>query len=198
MLQVWKNALELFVWNKHLINKEHEFAVVIMRDKAEWFCDFNSNPRDVAKVISDLEPVDEKFKSFDMASLYSIIHEYSCPPPPTDNPLLPPPYTVRAVMLYGRTNSMPTYHGDVTAHDKLMESPYFFLDILYSHEPPSPNNMCKGIFDILAEMYPKPKALMLDWSYGVSQLFNNFAKLLAHPMQRPSQPHMDHRLAQQH
>ena len=36
MLQVWKNALELFVWNKHLINNEHEFAIVIMREKAEW------------------------------------------------------------------------------------------------------------------------------------------------------------------
>ena len=28
------------------------------------FCDFNDNPRDVAKVINDLEPVEEKFKSF--------------------------------------------------------------------------------------------------------------------------------------
>ncbi len=36
MLTVWKNALELFVWNKHLMSKDHEFAVVILRDKAEW------------------------------------------------------------------------------------------------------------------------------------------------------------------
>ena len=36
MLTVWKNALELFVWNKHHLSKDHEFAVVILRDKAEW------------------------------------------------------------------------------------------------------------------------------------------------------------------
>ncbi|XP_064402485.1 BRISC and BRCA1-A complex member 1-like [Halichondria panicea] len=194
MLTVWKNALELFVWNKHHLSKDHEFAVVILRDKAEWFCNFNSDPNEVVTVINQLEAVDEKYDSFDTASLYSIIHQNSCPPPPTDNPLLPPPYTVRAIMFYSRTNSMPIYQGDVVAHDQLMESPYFFLDILYSHEPPSPSNMCKGIFDILAELYPKPKALVLDWSYNVSQLFNNFSKLLAHPMQRPFQPHMDHKL----
>ena len=80
------------------------------------------------------------------------------------------------------------------AHDNLKESPYFFLDILYSHLPPSPMNMCKGIFDILAESFPKPKAMVLDWSYNMTQLFNCFAKLLAHPMQRPLQPHMDNKL----
>ena len=52
----------------------------------------------------------------------------------------------------------------------------------------------QGIFDILAEMYPKPKQMVLDWSYSVTQLFNCFAKLLGHPLQRPTQGNMEHRL----
>ena len=56
--------------------------------------------------------------------------------------------------------------------------------------PPS-----QSIFDILAEMNPKPKALVLDWSHHVTQLFNCFAKLLAHPLQRPVQTQMDSKLS---
>ena len=52
----------------------------------------------------------------------------------------------------------------------------------------------QSIFDILSEMYPKPKALVLDWSFSVTQLFNSFAKLLAHPLQRPIQTHMQNKL----
>ena len=36
LLDVWKNALKLFVWNKHFINKKHEFAIVILNEKAQW------------------------------------------------------------------------------------------------------------------------------------------------------------------
>ena len=36
LLDVWKNALQLFVWNKHLISKKHEFAIVILNEKAQW------------------------------------------------------------------------------------------------------------------------------------------------------------------
>ena len=36
LLKVWKNALELFVWNKSSMNSNHEFALVILKDKANW------------------------------------------------------------------------------------------------------------------------------------------------------------------
>ena len=43
-------------------------------------------------------------------------HSYeNCrPPPPMDNPVLPPPFVVRAILLFGRSHSMPVYRGDVT------------------------------------------------------------------------------------
>jgi hypothetical protein len=36
LLNVWKNALEMFIHNKNMINNKHEFAIVILRDTAEW------------------------------------------------------------------------------------------------------------------------------------------------------------------
>ncbi len=36
MLSVWKSALELFVHNKNMINKKHEFAIVILKESAQW------------------------------------------------------------------------------------------------------------------------------------------------------------------
>ena len=31
----------------------------------------------------------------------------------------------------------------IQAHGELMASPYFFMDIMYSHEPPSTSNSCQ-------------------------------------------------------
>lgn len=55
-------------------------------------------------------------------------------------------------------------------------------------------SLLQSIFEILSELNAKPKALVLDWSFGAKQLFNCFAKLLAHPLQRPIQCNMEHKL----
>ena len=52
----------------------------------------------------------------------------------------------------------------------------------------------QDIFYILSEQYPGPKALVFDWSFNVTQLFNYFANMLAHPLQRPIQHKMDSKL----
>ena len=71
----------------------------------------------------------------------------------------------------------------------------FTLHTLHSlHNYITHSPLIQGIFDILAEMYPRPKALVLDWSHNLTLLFNCFAKLLAHPLQRPLQNKMDHKL----
>ena len=75
----------------------------------------------------------------------------------------------------------------------LPPSPFLPSPLFPSSSITSPPS--QGIFDILAEMNPKPKALVLDWSYHVTQLFNCFAKLLAHPLQRPVQTQMDGKLS---
>jgi len=114
LLSVWKNALELFVQNKSALNSDHEFAIVILKETAHWYCDFQKDPSLVCNAITSLQSVGEDFESFDTASLYSIIYENCRPPPPTDSPVLPPPFIVRAILLFGRSHSMPVYRGDVT------------------------------------------------------------------------------------
>ena len=36
LLTVWKNALTQFVFNKSMLNNQHEFALVILTDQANW------------------------------------------------------------------------------------------------------------------------------------------------------------------
>ena len=36
LLVVWKNALELFVWNKNAMNPDHEFALIVLTRGADW------------------------------------------------------------------------------------------------------------------------------------------------------------------
>ena len=36
ILLLWKSALELFVWNKSMLNSEHQFALVVLTDTAHW------------------------------------------------------------------------------------------------------------------------------------------------------------------
>ncbi|KAL5497024.1 hypothetical protein EMCRGX_G013417 [Ephydatia muelleri] len=193
LLVVWKNALELFVWNKNAMNPDHEFALIVLTRGADWFCSFSKDANLVCRAINQLQATGENYDTFDLASLYSIIYENSPPPPATD-PLLPPPYTVRVLFLYCRSNSPPIFKGDPTGHNELLASPYFFLDVLYAHQTPSPLNMCEHIFYILSEQYTGPKALVLDWSFNVTKLFNYFASMLAHPLQRPVQDSMDPKL----
>ena len=36
LLTVWKNALTQFVFNKSMLNNQHEFSLVILTDQANW------------------------------------------------------------------------------------------------------------------------------------------------------------------
>lgn len=36
LLTVWKNALTQFVFNKSLLNNQHEFSLVVLTDQANW------------------------------------------------------------------------------------------------------------------------------------------------------------------
>ena len=76
--------MELFVFNKSQLNKNHEFGLVVLTDQANWvkllimllsvliittfyqFCDFNNNPELVCEAISSLEAVEDSYQSFGM------------------------------------------------------------------------------------------------------------------------------------
>ncbi|XP_065907914.1 BRISC and BRCA1-A complex member 1-like [Dysidea avara] len=196
LLFLWKNALELFVWNKSLINPKHEFAIVLLEDKvAVWLMDFSSDARMICDTISSLKALTATADLFNISTLFQIISEKAPPLPASSSPVLPPDYIIRCVLLYGRSSSIPVYKGDAQYRTQLISSPYFFLDIIYSHESPQlMSNNCETIFSILAELQPHTRSLVLDVWHNATRVFDHMARLLSHPLQRPLTADEDHGL----
>ena len=69
---------------------------------------------------TDCEEAPElKLKLSVTLSLSSASYE-NCPPPVAlDSPVLTPPYVVRTILIYTRSNSMPVYRGDPTVSHTL-------------------------------------------------------------------------------
>lgn len=198
LLSLWKNALELFVWNKSLINSKHEFAIILLEDKeAVWLMDFTSDAKMICEAISALAASSTTTTDvFDISVLFQTIVDKASPPPSTNpTPLLPPDYITRCILLYGRSSTIPVYRGDPQHRQQLISSPYFFLDIIYGHEAPElMSNNCETIFNILAELQPHHKTMVLDIWHNATRMFDHMARLLPHPLQRPPTCDIDHRL----
>ncbi|KAG0430313.1 hypothetical protein HPB47_022802 [Ixodes persulcatus] len=49
-----KRVVELFVHNKHKIDKRHEFALVVFHEVPLWIKNFTSDPKDISNFLDDL------------------------------------------------------------------------------------------------------------------------------------------------
>ena len=76
----------------------------------------------------------------------------------------------------------------------LQTSPHFFFDALYIHEPPSEENHCEAIYDIICELDEKGLFYVFEVSRNPTKLYDSMAQLLAHPLQRPIQKEVSYRL----
>ncbi|XP_078036825.1 BRISC and BRCA1-A complex member 1 [Augochlora pura] len=74
---------------------------------------------------------------------------------------------------------------DLNTYD--LENWYFFIDVLYIHEPPSSENVCEEIYAQMAKLDTANYSYILEVGKNAAKLHDNMAKLLAHPLQRPLQ-----------
>ena len=58
--------------------------------------------------------------------------------PPVTNIRSPPPYVVRLLFLYCRSECLPIFVNGRESHREMLENPYFFLDVVYIHKPINP------------------------------------------------------------
>jgi hypothetical protein len=189
---IWRNCVELFVYNKHLLSPDHQYGVIVLRDAAIWSLNFTEDPEAVCKHMSDVISTGDVYPSFDITSLYSTIVENVKLP---DEDCQDPPFIVRTIFLYGRSYSMPIYKANLDAYEKLMRCPHFFFDVFYAHEVPSPKNECQSTFEVLADICPKKTAMVLDVSKNVTRMFDHMSKLLSHPLLRCPQEQQDFSLS---
>ncbi|KAM7286462.1 BRISC and BRCA1-A complex member 1 [Ixodes scapularis] len=185
-----KRVVELFVHNKHKIDKRHEFALVVFHEVPLWIKNFTSDPKDISNFLDDLNET-RLCESCDLSGLFNGIMEQTHIPEIGRDVEAAPPFLVRVVLIYGRSGSVPLMHRNVDVLKQMMQSLYFFLDILYIHRPLSEDNCCQEVFDSFVALDEHLASYVFEVSRNATKLHNCMAKLLSHPLQRPHQ-HLAH------
>jgi len=197
-LYMAKRVIELFVHSKNKMDKKHEYALVALYETASWIKDFTNDPKEISDVLDDLLET-KPCSSFDLSSFFKSIESRIDLPRMNhvDVTVVPPPYVVRTIILYGRSRSIPKFFTDKSALKNLYTSHYFFLDVFYIHVTPSEANKCEDIFDALCELDEKGTSYVVEVSRNPAKLHDSMAKLLAHPLQRPYQRDVGYHLGKQ-
>ncbi|KAK7482653.1 hypothetical protein BaRGS_00018294 [Batillaria attramentaria] len=187
-------ALRMYVMNKNRINQNHQFGLAVLHDSAVLIKGFTSKPKEFLTVLEEFDDQSQESKGFDLTTLFEMIKsEVALPVVEGDVRLVPPPFIIRVVIIYGRSHHEP-YFSNPEVHLELEASPYFFVDVLYVHEPPSEENKCEEIFSRLCDLDHKGMSYILEAS-NLTRLFDSMAKLLAHPLQRPVQREADYHIS---
>lgn len=181
-LYMIKRAVEIFLNNKFMLNKQHEFAIIALdSDQAHWLLNFSNNLDVILNVLEGLEETiiesDQSF--FDLRQIFDLIHQNVI-----SNILPLQNQIVRTVFLYSRSNIIPRFN--VTEHNfqETLKYPNFFLDILYIHEPPSSKNQCEIIYNELTKLETRKVSYIMEVAKNVITLNKCMAIFLGHPIQR--------------
>lgn len=181
-----KRVVESFVCAKSTIQPGvHEYALMSLDSQsASWLCDYTSNIKTVVNHLEGIaeDVLDEEQRTYDLGQLFEAIHARIATP--TTNR---PTFVSRVILIYGRSNSIPKFRTGQKYLENLTENPYFFLDVLFVHEPPSDDNMCDAVYAEIAALDTTNYSYIFEVGRNPAKLHNNMAKLLAHPLQRPLQ-----------
>ncbi|XP_029042916.1 gametocyte surface protein P230-like [Osmia bicornis bicornis] len=132
------------------------------------------------------EEEEEDEKSYDLGQLFHKI-EPKLPLPMQKGDIAGPKFVTRVILLYSRSSSIPKFYSSKASLDNLTKNPYFFVDVLYVHEPPCSENLCEEIYSEIGTLDTKNVSYILEVGRNAAKLHDNMAKLLAHPLQRPAQ-----------
>ncbi|XP_071452787.1 BRISC and BRCA1-A complex member 1-like [Hetaerina americana] len=180
-LNVVKQAIEMFIQSKHMIDKRHEFAIVVVHKKAVWLQDFTNKPKDILPVLYELTET-PSCNSYCLTSLFDVIKENVTLPVVENSAIVPPPYVIRPIIIYSRCQCIPKFSDGQESFHSLMSSKYFGFDYIVIHE--SLSSESDEIADVFSEMCTKPWSLKFHVSRSATKVLDSMAKLLSHPLQR--------------
>lgn len=195
-LNISQKMIEMFVRTKHKIDKRHEFALVVINDDALWLSGFTSDPRELCSCLYDLET--NVCESFNLEDLLNVIRQKIELPAMENVQTIPPPYVVRTVLIYSR-HAGPMQFNPSEAVSKMLQSPYFFFDVVYLHngmEEQGDETSWRDNYTSFCNLDSKGMCYRFEVSLSgpAIELHNCMAKLLAHPLQRPFQSHASYSL----
>lgn len=195
-LNISQKMIEMFVRTKHKIDKRHEFALVVVNDDALWLSGFTSDPRELCSCLYDLET--NVCETFNLEDLLNVIRQKIDLPLMENVQTIPPPYVVRTLLIYSRHAGQLQFNPS-EAVSKMLQSPYFFFDVVYLHngaEDQGDESSWRDIYTSFCNLDSKGMCYRFEVSLSgpAIELHNCMAKLLSHPLQRPFQSHASYSL----
>lgn len=192
-INMMKRVLDFFLHSKHAINKKTEFALLIIKDsEACWLHNFTSNLKDIINIIDYINVEESTKDNFDFKKIFNILKQnVEIPDYKQGECIMPPPYVVRMIVLYGRSNCVPLIPLDDPYFLFLKKQLYFYIDILLAHEDDCTLYKCEEIYDALQDL-DNGYSYVYEVSRNATKIHDCIAKLLAHPLQRPLQKNTDY------
>ncbi|KAG6457470.1 LOW QUALITY PROTEIN: BRISC and BRCA1-A complex member 1 [Manduca sexta] len=192
-MNMMKRVLDFFLHSKHAINKKTEFALLILKESEPcWAQNFTNNLKDIINAIDYTNVEECTSESIDFSKLFNMIrHKVDIPEYKQGECILPPPYVIRMIVLYGRPNCVPLIPQENPNFVFLKKQLYFYIDILLAHEEDCAMNKCEDIYDALQDL-DNGYSYVFEVSRNATKIHDSIAKLLAHPLQRPLQKNTDY------
>ncbi|XP_041971021.1 BRISC and BRCA1-A complex member 1-like [Aricia agestis] len=192
-IDMLKRVLDFFIHSKSAINKRTEFALLILKDDDSHFVqDFTNHTKDIINAIDIVKSEESTKDNFDLQGIFETIAEKIVIPAYNEAKCLePPPYVVRMLMVYARSNCLPTINVKDPYFELLRKNPYLYIDILFAHEENCALYKCEEVYDALQDL-DNGYSYVFEVSRNATKIHDCVAKLLAHPLQRPLQKNTDY------
>lgn len=187
-------SIKHFMKIKSAIDNRHHYSLVLLNDDAQWITDFESTHDEIWQMLKDMSSAKneqpEPDSSFDLTTLFKVIDQnIELGHLSTIVDKVFPQYVVRVIMIYGRSNSNFMMDKTNLNYKNLQRHPYFFFDSIYIHEKVSETNCVEDIFNGICNLDENGTSHIYEVGFDMNMalLFNTFAKLLGHPLQRSPQ-----------
>ncbi|KAG0340741.1 hypothetical protein BG000_011213 [Podila horticola] len=184
-----KSLLKWYINQKSAWSAGHEFAMIILGEKAVWHMDFTDDIALFSHALDGLYSMG-KYDAFDTTSLFHEIQSHAGLA--TDKNVL-----VRAILIYTRSDVLPTL-PDPEVLEELRKDNRFYFDCIYIHNKSSDvvgNIKPQHVYDRLTEI---EDARSVGYFFELTRLYRKYssamAELLANPAFRPIQDEHDFRI----
>lgn len=192
-MNMMKRVLDFFIYSKFAINKKTEFAIMTLNQiEPHWALNFTNNLKDILNVLDSLNTEDCTSESFDFHKVFQLIKQkVEIPEYVQGESIIPPPYVVRMIVLYGRSNCIPIIPQNDDYLIFLKKHLYFYIDMLLAHEDDCALYKCEEVYEALQDL-DNGYSHIHEVSKNATKIHDCIAMLLAHPFQRPLQKYTDY------
>lgn len=191
-LDCLKEAVSLFIHNKLEVCPQSHIALMTINEcSASWNNDFTRNPRELLHTLGQIKAclVEDKFN---LELVFDSIKEH-VKVDFSEYRNIPPPYMVHVLFVYSRSYTIPEINVTGPLMN-MLSSPYFVVDTCITHKNATFGNNVDKITEVLKQMNVNKMGYFYSEGKRSLHLFNNFGRLLGHPLQRFRQENADYSL----